>query len=342
MTVQPISLTSLKSYHPVLKTQEHIAKAVPVKEIPKASILSSLIKKSETNCLARALIGSIGLIGFGSSYILKTLGIELGFDKKIEALQNSFLFRPTQESFPSPDRLKTNFEEIVLDTPNEPKLHGYFFEKEKSDSVIIYLHGYSGIADECFPECLKIQEYIPASVLIMDYRGFGKSEGTPTRKGVVTDALRMYNLMKEKGFKDKNIILYGVSLGGGIAFETANELRKQKENIGALVSLYSFSSVKDICNWRFPHIPSCFVIDDLFNGKNLIRKLNIPVFIAHGDKDLKTPLTQSLRLFKNANKPKELYVFPELGHEDLNPLPKERIEGYFNALRKFLEKNMFA
>ena len=311
-----------------------------LKKIETTSILTKLIESSKNSNIAKSILGTLGVIGFGTSSLFELFEVDIGFKKKIENMHNGFLFKPDLSPFPPPDKSKVNFEEVFIEKPNEPKLNGYFFKKEKSDLAIIFLHGYNGSADECYPECLKIQEHIPANVLVVDYRGFGRSEGKPTREGVISDSLNMYNYLIDKGFKGKNIILYGASLGGPIACEVAKKLKDTNKELGALVTLYSFSSVKDISKWRHPYIPSNFILDDIFNAKRLVKRLNIPVFIAHGDKDLNTPLSQSIKIFNAANDPKELYVLPNVGHEDLYKLPKEQTEGYFYALKSFVEKNI--
>ncbi len=311
-----------------------------LKKIETTNVLTKLIGLSKESNIAKSILGGLGLIGFGTSGLLELFGLDIGFKEKIKNMHDGFLFKPDLNPFPPPDKSKVDFEEILIEKPNEPKLHGYFLKKEKSDLVIIFLHGYNGSADECHPECQKIQEYIPANILIVDYRGFGKSEGKPTREGVISDSLEMYNYLIDKGFKGKNIILYGASLGGPIACELADKLRKSNKGLGALIALYPFSSVKDISKWRHPYIPSNFILDDIFNAKRLIKKLNIPVFIGHGDNDSKTPLKHSIKLFNAANNPKELHVLPDVGHEDLSKLPKEQTEGYFLALKSFIEKNI--
>ena len=139
--------------------------------------------------------------------------INIGFKDKIEGVHNNFIFQPNHtDYFPPPDRLKVQFEEVYIPIPkiassyedirlealsgNEPRLHGYYFPKPDAEVTMIYLHGYNGSADECFGNCLEMQKHIPANMLIVDYRGFGKSNGMPTREGVVKDVIAAYKYLE--------------------------------------------------------------------------------------------------------------------------------------------------
>lgn len=313
---------------------------------PSKNILAKLIEASKESRFARLALGFIGAAGFGINHFLEYFGIDVGFSSKIEKLQNSFLFKPNHiDYFPPPDRNKVSFEEVSISVKDGSKLHGYYFPKEDADLTMIFLHGYNGNADECFPESLKIREHINANVLIVDYRGFGKSEGSPTRAGVIEDAEAMYNFLTEvKGIEGKRIILSGSSLGGSIALSLTEKLRKSGKDLGIVSILYPFSSVRDVAKWRFPHIPNFFIFDDLLNSKESVKNLTVPLFIGHGDNDKDTPLEQSVKIYSSAklldSSEKELFVIPGLGHEHLCETGDHITREYFTALRNFVDRHL--
>ena len=82
------------------------------------------------------------------------------------------------------------------------------------------------------------------------------------------------------------------------------------------------------------------ILNDMFNSAELVKKLHVPIFIAHGTDDTDTPLKQSLKIFERANEPKGLYVINGIGHSQLTLAPEEIISGYGKALRSFFEKNI--
>ena len=191
----------------------------------KPGFFSWLIESAKQGSPGKALLNSIAITGTLADGVVKLLlNTDIGFTQKIETLHNQFLFQPNHtDYFAPPDKKKVTFEEVFIPVPDlndEVKLHGYYFPAPNAESTLIYLHGYNGSADEYYPDCLKIQEHIPTNILLVDYRGFGNSSGNPTRQGVITDALSMHKFLEEKkGLAGKNIFLYGVSLGGAVAFE---------------------------------------------------------------------------------------------------------------------------
>ncbi len=318
----------------------------------------SLIEWAKVSNLGETVLKSFGLVGLLAANIAETaFNFDIGFKRKIENIHNEKLFQPNHtDYFPPPDKNKIRFEEVFIPVPEanssydqirlnpsqsqEPTLHGYYFPL-KAELTMIYLHGYDGSADESYKDCLEIQEHIPANMLIVDYRGFGKSQGTPSREGVVKDVMAAYKYLEEvKNVKGDNIILCGASLGAGISFETADRLAQINKTLAGITVLGSFSSVKDVAKWRFPHMPSFLILDDLFNSAKLVKKLHIPIFIAHGSNDKATPNKQSLKIFNNTNNPKELFILDGIGHDLVSQVPKETISRYGKALRNFIERNI--
>jgi fermentation-respiration switch protein FrsA (DUF1100 family) len=322
-------------------------------------VFGSLIKWATVSNLGRSVLNSFGLVGLLATNIAeRAFNFDIGFKRKIENIHNERLFQPNHtDYFPPPDKNKIQFEEIFIPVPEasssydqirlnssqsqEPTLHGYYFPLPKAELTMVYLHGYDGSADECYKDCLEIQEHIPVNILIVDYRGFGKSQGTPSREGVVKDVMAAYKYLEEvKNIKGDNIILCGASLGAGIAFETADRLAQINKTLAGITVLGSFSSVKDVAKWRFPHMPGFLILDDLFNSAKLVKKLHVPVFIAHGSNDKATPNKQSLKIFNNANDPKELFLIDGIGHDMVSQIPKETISKYGKAIRSFIERNI--
>lgn len=243
----------------------------------------------------------------------------------LESFQNSLIFLPDKNNYGSPKNEGIDYEEIYIKTSDGENLHGYFFP-QKSDKVLIYLHGNAQNVSAWYVAATEIIKNLPVNILIVDYRGYGKSTGKPSLNGVILDSIAMYDYVIEKGFKEENISLLGRSLGGGISLELANRKRVKSINL-----ISAFTSLADMCREHYPAIPLGIVKNELLNSKELIRKINCSVFIVHGDRDTIVNVSHAYNLFENAHEPKKLLILKGAGHNEINPY---LTNDYFKILGK--------
>ena len=325
----------------------------------KTDLFKRLLDWSRESMVGNVALSFFGLAGLFVDAVAKSLGLA---PPLIEELMNRRLFQPELEV-----KIPQKKAELVTipSKDGHPELHGYFFLKKNSELGVIYLHGYNGSMFNCHPEAFKISEELNVNVALFDYRGFGINQGKPTIDGVVKDVERMYNYMVNKrSILPKNIIIYTSSLGGAIALETyVTKLKPKGKKIGAMVLLYPFSSVRDIAKiaerleregmqskqekqMKPSVIPPFMIPNKRLNSKKLIRELDVPLHIAHGMDDKRTPFEHSKAIFDNARSlredQKELYPISELGHDDLTDekiasLPS--VQGYFKSLREFFMRH---
>ncbi len=242
-------------------------------------------------------------------------------------LREYLLFNPSTKIYSSPAQNGINHEEVYIDTPDGKKLHGYFLPaKEKTNKTVIFLHGNDLNVSRWFLAPVVLQQQVPVNFLIVDYRGYGKSTGSPTSHGLITDAVAMYDFLINKGFKKDDISVYGRSLGGAVALELT-----KRRSLHSAVIQSSFSSLRELVKNKYPYIPSFLIKNDLFNSKETANDLHIPLLVSHGTNDKIVPLNQSEELYKNASEPKKLIVLQGAGHEHLK---KYYTEEYFQALRE--------
>ena len=245
----------------------------------------------------------------------------------IENIHNSLIFYPTKDFDSSPDQDGIEHEEVFIDTSDGKNLHGYFFPAPAQNAVI-YFHGNAQNVSSWYVAPVEIQKHIPVNALLIDYRGYGKSTGKPTVEGVIKDALAMYKYLIDRGFKSEEISLYGRSIGGAIALELANKVQ-----VKSIVVQSSFTSLTDIAKELYPFIPNALINNNSWNSKELIKKINCPIVISHGDKDEIVPISHSYKLYELANEPKKLIILKGASHNDIsNYFNKE----YFEALREVM------
>ena len=176
---------------------------------------------------------------------------------------------------------------------------------------LIYFHGNAGhIGMRGF----KVRAYLNAGlgVLLTTWRGYSGNPGTPTEEGLYADGRAARAFLRARGCGDARHILYGESLGTGVAVHLAREASP-----AALVLEAPFSSVVDIASGRFPLLPVRPLIVDRFDSAAKIGRVAAPVLIVHGERDRTIPVRLARKLFRRAREPKEAVFIPEADHADL-------------------------
>lgn len=243
-------------------------------------------------------------------------------------IQNRLIFRPTR-NFPfRPAQFGLKPEEIFFSSSDGTRLHGWFFDAGKDAPCLLFCHGNAGNISDRLAN-VKLLLKLPVNVFIFDYRGYGKSEGSPTEAGVYEDAESAWRFVHEKkGFAASRIVVFGRSLGGAVAAELA--LRRP---LKALILESTFFSLKDLVGKIFPYALFYPFIPDKFNTGRKIGKVHVPLFIIHGDQDRTVPWSHGKKLFDTANTPKKFWLVKGAHHTDAYEVaPAE----YLERLRDFI------
>jgi fermentation-respiration switch protein FrsA (DUF1100 family) len=251
------------------------------------------------------------------------------------ALYVKRLFRPLK--FPEGDWTTNHLEgvpaqDVYFAAPDGSKLHGMFFERIKSQYVILFSHGNSGnITGRLNLARLIVRS--GASLMLYDYRGYGRSEGTPTLKGIIEDGIAAYDyLIRERGYKPSQIILYGESLGAG----TASEIAAARPCAGIILQS-GFTSLPEISEQHMPVTklyPRFMYPTPLLDNVQRMAMEKRPVLIIHGHKDQVVPFRHAQQIFERASEPKMFVELPDCSHSDIwNVSP----DLYTNSIRTFME-----
>jgi uncharacterized protein len=193
--------------------------------------------------------------------------------------------------------------------------------------VLVHFHGNAGnIGDRVG----RIAPFAQAGmgILLAEYRGFGGNAGTPTEEGLYIDARAAIEYLRQEGVVPERMIFYGESLGSGVAVQMATEYA-----CSALVLEAPYSSVADVAQGRYWMFPVKALVKDRFDSTVKIGKVRCPVFIMHGTADQVIPIKFSERLYALAPSPKEMKVYPGLGHVGF-----DEMRG-FDAVLDFLRRN---
>ena len=140
------------------------------------------------------------------------------------------------------------------------------------------------------------------NLLIIAWRGFSGNKGSPTEKGLYEDARSAIRWLKLKDIEEKNIIIYGESLGTGVAVEIA-----QNKNFAGVILESPFTSMIDIGKDKYPYLPVKLLLKDKYESDKKIKNINSPILIMHGRVDKIVPFHMGKKMYELANKPKHSY-----------------------------------
>jgi len=242
--------------------------------------------------------------------------------------ETKMLFYPDREFLSLPEDVGLVAEDVYLDTGETSKIHGWYF-KGDGRKTILYVHGNGGnIADRLD----VIRGYVDSgfSVFIFDYSGYGKSDGKPSKKGIVSETLIAYEyLINEKSVEPSNLIFIGQSLGGVPTLRVATK----KPSAGVILE-GAFYSVREISKDMFGIIPLWIIAPHDFDNGREIQKLKVPLLIVHGGNDEVIPLRHSQMLFEKAGEPKKLEVFKSSTHTGMYTNNPAR---YFSLIKDFAD-----
>jgi fermentation-respiration switch protein FrsA (DUF1100 family) len=227
-------------------------------------------------------------------------------------LQTRLIFYPGKLAKDYKFKLGGLGEEVCLNTSDGERIHCLYFYGVKSD-VILYFHGNAGDLSgwKFVAEDFTAMGY---NVLLIDYRGYGKSSGTISEAGFYKDAEAAYSfLIKDKGYSPTNIILYGRSIGSGVAVDLAS-----KHRCKGLVLESPYSSLATLANEKIPFFFPSLYLRYSFNNLQKIEQVKCPIIFLHGTEDELIPATHTERLFNKFSGKKTKILIVKGAHNDLN------------------------
>jgi len=241
------------------------------------------------------------LVGLLSIFLLNVL---------FYSQQPSMVFYPSAELKSTPNDWGMDFENIALTTTDSVRLHGWYLPVKESKQALLFFHGNGGNISHR-GESLKIFHSLGLNVLIIDYRGYGKSDGVMSEQGFYLDAMSAWQyLTAKRGFKPENIVIFGRSLGGAVATQLATQVDEK-----ALIVESTFSSVNDMVSMVMPLISKFIYLRYSFNTEKIINQVKSPILLMHSQDDEVVPYELGEKVFAAAKSPKyffELYG----GHND--------------------------
>lgn len=244
------------------------------------------------------------LITAAAAYIL-VVAFMYVFQRRLMYLPNKAIGTPEQYGL-------IGFTELFTTTPDGISLQLWYRPADPGFPTVIYYHGnaynignrsgiYGALAGKGF------------GVLAPSYRGFGKSTGRPSEQGLYTDARAAVAFLAEKHIPPERIILFGESMGTGVAVQMATEY-----NVGGIVLQAAYMSVVGRAAEIYRYIPVRRLIKDQYDSIGKIPNVKAPLLLCHGELDRTIPISHGKALFAAATSPKHSLFFPHISHNDFD------------------------
>lgn len=239
-------------------------------------------------------------------------------------IQEKLIFYPSQISKSYNFHFNNPFEEVFLKTKEDIAIHGLHFKSNTPKGVILYLHGNAGALNS-WGEVAQVYTKLMYDVFIIDYRGYGKSDGKiKSQKQFFQDVQLAYDYLKGK-YKENNMVVLGYSIGSGAAAWVASQ-----NNPKLLILQAPYYSLPDLIKSYNRFIPA-FVLKYKFETNNYIRDCKMPVIIFHGDLDEVIYYGSSVKLKKIFKEQDTLITLKGVHHNGITYEPQ-----YLSALSRVL------
>jgi len=240
------------------------------------------------------------------------------------------VFVPTAEIVATPADIGLPFDDVVFTTEDGVQLNGWYIPAKNSRGTLLFFHGNAGNISHRI-DSIEIFNDLGLSVFIIDYRGYGRSEGSPSIPGVTLDALAAWKwLTEEKKIPPEKIVVFGRSLGGAAAMELMRHVTPR-----ALILESTFSSLPEMIRIPFMAPIVRLVVGDIWNSAEAAAALTVPTLCIHSPDDGIVPYRLGRRLYDAVAGEKE-FVEIRGGHNEGFFIS---MDVYFPALDMFLTKH---
>jgi hypothetical protein len=224
--------------------------------------------------------------------------------------QDRMLYFPSRTIAATPADAGIPFEEVVFAAEDGVRLHGWFVPAQGARFTVLFCHGNGGNIGSLIETAAGFRD-LGCNTLVFDYRGYGRSEGSPEEEGTYRDALAAWEMLtRERGVRAEEIIVAGRSLGGAVAAWLAARRRP-----AALVLEAAFTSVPDMAAELYPYLPTSLLSRFRYDTRAALGAVNGPVLVVHSPEDEVVPYHHGTQLFEAAPHPKR-FIRITGGHND--------------------------
>ncbi len=225
------------------------------------------------------------------------------------AFQRSLIYFPAKEVPSRQVYYATDLQALHLKTRDGINLLAWYKAAKTNQPTVLFLHGNAGhIGNRMYLARAFLD--VGFGVLLLEYRGYGGNKGSPSEEAFYTDARTAIHFLQQRGVSSQHLVLYGESLGTGVAVKMAEEFPAC-----ALVLQSPYTSLSAVARYHYPWL---FIAPwDKYSSLTRIHNIKSPLLILHGKQDKLIPFDQGLVLFNQANEPKTFVALDNKGHDNL-------------------------
>lgn len=241
-------------------------------------------------------------------------------------IENRLIFAPRREPWISWQPPTPDGEEVAFSSPDGTKLHGWYLPHPDPTAVVLFANGNGGNMTYWREDFATLHHRCRATVMAFDYRGYGRSEGSPSGTGILQDARAARTWLAERAKLDEDrIVLMGRSIGGAVAVDLA------RDGARGLVVENAFTSLPEVAARLYPWLPVRTFMRTRLNSLSAVADYRSPLMVSHGDADELVPYEMGRRLYDAAgSSQKRFHTVSGGGHND--PQPPD----YYDELASFL------
>ncbi|MEW6666022.1 MAG: alpha/beta hydrolase [Thermodesulfobacteriota bacterium] len=242
-------------------------------------------------------------------------------------IENFFVFYPYRPLEAVPENMGLQYRDAYFDAVNGETLHGWYFPNQNEGPVILFCHGNAGNISHRLDHVSRLLAK-GLRVFIFDYRGYGKSRGSPSEKGVYLDGVAAYDyLTQREEIRPEDIVAYGHSLGAAVAIEIA--LRKK---VKALIIESAFTSIREMASSMVLFRVFAAFLPNHYDNLEKLPRARVPVLVMHGEADELVPFSMGEKLYQAARAPRFFYPIKGAAHNDTYLVGGEK---YFQTFATF-------
>ena len=225
--------------------------------------------------------------------------IYFGVSLVVYFYQRKLLYHPGENNYLDETQLNHTIEKTFIQS-NE-KLVSWYFKKNPKFKTILFFHGNAGKLDNRVYKLNELSK-LELNYLIVAYRGFSGNAGKPTESGLYEDANFAKIWLNKNGVKDKDIIIYGESLGTAVAIDLAS-----RYNFSGVILESPFTSMLDLAQKYYPIFPVKLILKDRYESRKKLNDIKSPVLVMHGKKDKIVPFYMGEQILEALSSPKFSY-----------------------------------
>ena len=239
--------------------------------------------------------------------------------------QRNFLYHPDKNNYLRSEKLNADTKEISVPSTEGIALKAWFYKNPQNKYTVLFFHGNAGGLGNRIYKLNELKN-LNLNYLIISWRGFSGNKGSPTEQGLYSDARSALKWLEKSNISKSKIILYGESLGTGVAVEVG-----QNQKFAGIILESPYTSIVDAAKIYYPYLPVDLILKDKYLSLKKIKNINSPTLIMHGGADIIIPIAMGKKLFDEVQSKKYGY-FPQFDRHMMTYNSELKLE-----LQKFIK-----